>query len=508
MFLGVCLIGRNGLGGDLETIGVTELRGLDASLIGTGVPVAQPEALADGVSQFEIDPANVDEPESLFDWISTNGNFTVFPNSAGTDSPHADAVAANFFGPSQGVATGVGHVDNQEADYFFQYVVAAGVAVTDTVVNQSFAFFPTNVADQVQIDSNYDNYTADYGTLFSSAVNGLDSGVGPPGTAYNCVGVGAYGVGAVVTQGPTLDNGRSKPDIVAPGTETSFTTPYVSGAAAVLLQAAWRGDGGPDTAAAADWRTIKALLLTGALKPFDWAHTTNAPLDINYGAGVLNLFYSYEQLAAGRQTYSASGSVASGSAHPPVSTGTIASLLGWDFETITNPPGDDTVNHYVFKAAAAGTLTATLDWERPAAQTDINHLALFLYNATNGALQTCSVSAVDNVQHLYLPHLPAGTYDLEAIKYGGAQSLTPSEEYALAYQFYPLTAPALTITPGATNAVITWPSSPTVFVLQGTGSLATPALWTNVTAQEWITNGTVWVGLGEGGADGFYRLVR
>ena len=47
--------------------------------------------------------------------------------------------------------------------------------------------------------------------------------------------------------GPTLDNGRSKPDIVAPGTVISLTAPYVTGAAAVLVQAGARGDGGTNT---------------------------------------------------------------------------------------------------------------------------------------------------------------------------------------------------------------------------------------------------------------------
>jgi hypothetical protein len=499
-----------GQAGDLDTMGVTRLRALDSTLTGNGVVVAQPEALNSTNSpEFEVNPAVAGEPQSFFTWISTNGAATVFPNSLGTESPHADSVGLSLFGASQGVAPGVAHDYNYEADYFYAVIVVDDLAIVANVVNQSFAFFDS-LSDQPSVNSTYDSYIAGHGNVFCSAVNGLNYGVGPPGTAYNCIGVAAYGVGAVVLSGPTADNGRSKPDLVAPGQAVSFTTPYVTGAASVLLQAAARGDGGPDIFIADDRRTVKALLLNGALKPFDWTHTTNAPLDTRYGAGVLNLFYAYEQLAAGQKTYTAENNVAAGGAHPPISSGaTIGSLLGWDFQSITNLPLEDTVNHYLFNVPSNSTLTATLVWERQAGMTNINNLALFLYNATNSALLACSVSAVDNVQHLYLPQLPPGTYDLEAIKYGGpSQSVTPSETYALAFDFFAISAPALSAVPAGPNTVLTWPASPTVFVLQQTSALTPPVSWSNVTAQEWITNNTVWVSVNSSGAAGFYRLAR
>lgn len=494
---------------DLRTMDVTTLRSLDPTLIGTGVPVAQPEALEDGISQFEANPAAVGLTAGFFQWISTNGAFNYFPNPAGSESTHADDVALFFFGANQGVAPGVEHDDNYEADYFFADVIVSNAAITDSVVNQSFAFFTTDLADQAYCDTNYDNYVAAYGTIFGSPVNGLNNRVGPPGTAYNSIGVGAYGVGAVVTTGPTLDNGRSKPDLVAPGQETSFTTPYVSGAAAVLLQAAARGDGGTNVAVASDRRTVKALLLDGALKPYDWSNATNQPLDVNYGAGVLDLYYSYEQLAGGEHAYSATNSEDAGGVHPPLSANPISALQGWDFETITNGAQMDEVNHYVFAPSAASTFTSTLVWERHANQNSINQLALFLYNATNQTLVTCSVSPVDNVQQLYVPHLPPGTYDLEVIKLGGAGAeVSADEQYALAWNIVPLTFPPLSLSSTASGAALTWPSSPTVFILQGAPSLPATGLWTNVTAPQWITNGTVYVNLGTSGSAGFYRLVR
>jgi hypothetical protein len=470
--------------------------------------VAQPEALDNAIA-FEINPGSVGELQSFFNWISTNGNFTVFPNIAGTESGHADFVGECLFGASQGVAPGIAHVDNFEADYFYQFVVVDGTNISDTVANQSFTF-GVEPPNQQPIDSAYDDYTASNGVIFCSATVGIGPSPGAPGTAYNCIGTGAYGADADPIVGPTLDNGRSKPDIVAPGVEVSFTTPYVTGAAAVLVQAGARGDGGTNTVAAQDRRTVKALLLNGALKPFDWNHTTTAPLDTRYGAGVLNLYYSFQQLAAGQRGDTASGTVPSGGAHPPLSTDPSAPpLAGWDFDTITTTTNEDSVNHYIFDVGVNTTFTCTLVWERQAQEIAINNLALFLYNARSGALLSSSVSSVDNVQHLYLPYLAPGDYDLEVIKYGSpSQSVTPSETYALAFQFFPIFQPSLTVTPGETNIVLTWPSSPTQFILQQSASLAPPASWSNVSAVEWITNSTVWVSLNASNTANFFRLAR
>ena len=258
---------------------------------------------------------------------------------------------------------------------------------------------------------------------------------------------------------------------MGPGTETSFTIPYVAGAAVVLLQAAAAGDGGTDTADAGNIQTIKALLLNGALKPYNWIHSTNAPLDPRYGAGVLNLYYSYAQLAGGKQSYVSQNKISSGAAHPPISSGqAISSLAGWDFETLPANTSQDTVSHYLFDVSSNTTLTATLVWERHAGDTNINKQALFLYSASNGALVTSSVSLVDNVQHVYVPFLAPGTYDLEVVTYARAAV----ETYALAYQYYGIVPPWLSAATSATNAVITWPSSPTVYTLQQSASLSSP----------------------------------
>ena len=371
---------------NLDTIGVTLLRTVTTNLNGTGVRVAQPEGGDGAAANWEVNPGAVSQPVGLFTYISSSGSTNNFPNSLGSESGHADAVAGNFYGMSSGVATNVTHMDNYDADYFYNSIIAATFPpnINDPVVNQSFIFcqpdfshFP--VSTEQDIDSQYDDYAAQYKTLFvSGAGNGGPTNqarIYPSATCYNGIGVAAYGGSSCI--GPTLDNGRAKPDITAPAGVTSFSTPQVAGAAAVLIQAGLRGDGGSDTNSAFDIRTIKALLLNGAVKPADWTNVVPSPLDTRYGAGVLNVFNSYEQLAGGKHGFIVSTSVTSGSTHPPTgATGTESMLSGWDFNAIASTSGGifssatDGVNHYYFNATngannAAFTATITLVWNRP-----------------------------------------------------------------------------------------------------------------------------------------------
>jgi len=459
----------------LDTIGVTLLRTVTTNVNGTGIRVAQPEAFDLYTTNWEVNPnsSQVEHPVSLFTYTSSLGSVSSYPNSINTESGHADGVAEFFYGMPDGVATNVVHVDNYDANYFFNSIVAAHTPpnINDRVVNQSFTFGNVATNTQVLLDTNYDNYAARYNTLFISGANNSGS-VSPPATCYNGLGVGAYGGSS--SFGPTLDNGRAKPDITAPAGETSFSTPQVAGAAAVLVQAGARGDGGSPTNAATDIRTVKALLMNGAVKPAGWINQAPSPLDTNYGAGVLNVFNSYKQLAGGRHVYIASTSVSTGSPHPPTgATGTIGVLSGWDFNTNTSSASADNVYHYYFNVTnvlsnAAFTATATLVWNRQRNQTSINDLNLFLYNAANSNLVAASTSVVDNVEHIFLPNLAQGRYDLQVWKAGGS-FVSASETYALAFDFTPPF-----IAQAGTRVALAWPA---VFGVETT---------TNLVAANWI----------------------
>jgi hypothetical protein len=515
---------------DLGTIGVTLLRTVTTNLNGTGVRVAQPEAYNGdngSTNAWEVNPTNVAQPVALFTYISGLGTSTSFPNSVGDWSSHADAVGNNFYGLSNGVATNVAHVDNYDANYFVKisvvvvgpstnYIVALpSTDINDRVVNQSFiaGSVPSQVpvAEQQAIDSAYDNYAAQYNTLFVSGA-GNGGSVCPPSTCYNGIGVGAY-LGGTST-GPTLDNGRAKPDITVGGTPadlTSFSTPFVSGAAAVLIQAGLRGDGGSDTNSAADIRTVKALLLNGAVKPADWTNHPPSPLDPVYGAGVLNVFNSYEQLAGGKHGYIVSTTVSTGGAHPPTgATGTVGVLSGWDFNTNTSGVFNDAVNHYYFNVTngasnATFTATLTLVWNRQQNQTAINDLNLFLFNCANSNLVACSTSRVDNVEHIFAPQLPPGRYDLQVWKAGGFGIVSAAEPYALAWEFF---STSLNVSQSGANISVSWPIYPDGFVLQTATNLVPPVAWSTNNPAPFVTNNQNVVLLNATNASEFFRLQR
>jgi hypothetical protein len=449
--------------GDLDIIGLTQLLNLNPTLTGAGVSVAQPETDINGTDteSFAVNPAAVGQPASLFTYTDDNGNVsnTFDPTEV---SGHANNVAQYFYGVGTGVAPGVAHVDSMSADYFTSTIVTNLVPISDAVVNQSFLEdeldgSPLTVADQQLSDTQYDNYVALYGTIIVSGVGNGGAYPNPnaPSTAYNVISVGASPGPSSV--GPTIDNGRSKPDITAPAGETSYSTPLVAGCAAILVQAGTAGDGGdsPQTEAdAVDFRTVEALLLNGADKQsVTFNRTPTAPLDPTNGAGMVNVYNSYLQLAAGNfPAGSVDNTAAVGAAHPPDTSGpVIQSLLGWDFATITSSANTDAYANYLFQppvGVSSYTATATLVWERQfnantATPIGINTLDLFLYDLTKNTLIDESVSTVDNLQDVYDLNLaPGDLYDLQVLKNGGTPGITPgvvsdSETYALAFDFAP-----------------------------------------------------------------------
>ncbi len=497
---------------NLDTIGVTLLRTMTTNLNGAGIRAGQPEAGYGTATNWEVNPgaSGVGLPTNLFTYyysaspyrtVSTANTFT---NSLGLESGHADTVAANFYGLSGGVATNIPLVDNYEANTFINYYVNGSRFISDRVVNQSFII---STSSQSAYDQIYDNYAARYNTLFVSGI-GNGGPVYPPATCYNGLGVAAYGGSSSI--GPTPDNGRCKPDITAPADVTSFSTPQVAGAVAVLLQAGMRGDGGNDIGATTNNRTVKALLLNGAIKPADWTNGPATPLDARYGAGVLNVFNAYEQLAGQKQTNLVLGSVSTNAPHPPTgAANTIAALSGWSFTNLTSGPSLDAVAHYYFNVTnglgqAAFTTTATLVWNRQQNQTSINKLQLFLYNAANSNLIALSTSAVDNVQHLFVPVLPPGRYDLQVLKKGGAY-VSASETYALAYEFFSMSLAAAWSGP---NPVLQWPVYPAGFLLESATNLTPPAQWSTNHPAPLVTNRQNYVVLNVTNGSQFFRLRR
>lgn len=427
-----------------DDIGLYELRAREASLTGAGVEVGQVEAEFSG--NWQTDPANVGLVSTIFTYYDTT---TAYPLGASynssLESGHANTVGGRFFAvPSgtdgkDGVAPGVSAIDVFNANYFYNTLMVLGTNVNLPVINQSFVFNDTISG----VDQNYDNYAANFNTLF---INGINTNVSPstipsPASSYNGIAVGA--VDRAVT--PLSDN-RSKPDIVAPGsTASSFTTPLVAGAAAILVQSALLEDAGSDTASdASDMRTIKSLLLNSATKPSGWSHTSTRPLDTINGAGILEVNRAQLQLASGQYSETVNDTLtSSGASHlPPTGiTDNVGFRTGWNLSTVTNQrvtgQWRDATDHYFFECSSSDAstfnLTATLVWNRNPNRANINNLDLFLYRE-DGTFIASSVSTVDNVEHLYELDLPPGRYVLQVYKPEDGRDST-SETYALAFNF-------------------------------------------------------------------------
>jgi hypothetical protein len=369
------------------------------------------------------------------------------------------------------------------------------------VVNQSFIL---NLGDSV--DAIYDAYAAQYNVLFVSGMNNIPDAPHSPGTCYNGIGVGRFATNVVSSVGPTSD-GRAKPDIVAPNPyATSYSTPVVAGAAALLLQAGAASDGGTNTASIATNSTvIKALLLNGAVKMTNWTNGFRRPLDARFGSGVLNVYNSDLQLRGGRRTATATNDVNVIAPHPPTSdTNNIVSLRGWDSSPLQSAAASNRIAHYYFNLPTNGgafSATATLVWKlNPPAP--LSNFDLFLYETASNTLVTCSTSSVDNVEHIFVPKLPAGRYDLQVLK----NAVSPlSENYALAFDFTPV---KLSIARSGTNVIVSWPASPAGFALQAAPSLSAPITWQDVLTGSVLSNVMNTVTLPSASSMQFFRLFR
>ncbi len=246
---------------------------------------------------------------------------------------------------------------------------------------------------------------------------------GPPSTAYNILSVGATGgTGAFVSEdysqiapfssrGPTTD-GRSKPDIVAPGSllelptlggawvetsGTSFAAPIVAGGAALLI------DMGRTLGLDVDAKVIKSVLLNSADKLAGWSNSAIAPLDPNFGAGQMNLESAYYQYAAGKQ---GAGSVPA---------------IGWDHAQLL---GSTSKTYEIGGTVLGGSMiSATLTWNREVAtsvenietaiyaSSPLENLELFLFDQNDLLTPVAnSMSPIDNVEHLFLAAPKTGNY--------------------------------------------------------------------------------------------------
>ena len=426
----------------LGTVGIYALREIDPTLTGNGVRVgviARSLTYLDNSSLNDYQP-NVDhrcfshlDYELLDDHLLTP-----------TLSSHSTAVCSILFGEDANAYT-----DEIGA---FEYLGAIPRAHASVYELQHFlkkgAIDSISDLDVITISWGWD--IEDWWTRFFEALaehsgipvvasigNGENAFHRPlyPGASSNVIGVGV--VDSVVTEdlqttmtyfglakpehsscGPT-DDGRSKPDLVAPGNclvagiedvnaykltgnWSSFAAPVVSGVVGMLIQKAGQD---PNLALVVSPQggdlVIKALLMTSATKLPYWhkgdlgkEDDQRVPLDNIQGAGMVNAVGAYQDLIAGRQE-----------------PGTVTSR-GWDLNLLdTEIPA----RIYEFDVNDPNqTITATVTWHRhyeasgefsrlDDRSTDLRLELWAVDPGQTGAdvLVDVSDSQVDNIEHIH-----------------------------------------------------------------------------------------------------------
>ncbi len=313
---------------------------------------------------------------------------------AGLYTTHATTVGTAFYGNSTSIAPGTTTISVYSAD---DWVVAGFLRSAGSTPGQPL-FSAARVGNHSWIGA-FPTFDADVlerldwviGRDELVSVVGLNNG--DPNQpllcgAYNVISVGrtdgVHGRGT-----PAVDSiytaGRVRPDLVAPAATTSDATPRVAAAASLLVQTGHANAGlstdpfsqlvvnraGSTLGTvrnAERSEVIKAALMAGALRTtantsapniadYRLAPANQAPngLDVRFGAGQLNIFNSYQIIAAGEQN----------SLEDLPGGGGAVGAEGWDYDfrfggaAGTN---NSTATYYLPVPATNGTLSVALVW--------------------------------------------------------------------------------------------------------------------------------------------------
>lgn len=402
-----------------DDIGYTELKAeltaLDLSIPnGSGVSVLQVETLFGANSYYRPDANDSQYTTITFDYLGVT-------TPAGV-SNHSTRVGRYFYGNTMSLTPGITNVAIMAVDlgspmsdflghlglnspYFGnvsdQWVAPANLSAYK-VQNHAWVYTLSPTIANYEILNRLD-YMINRDNVLS--VVGVSNGSTPElllASSYNSLSVGlTTGAHAWAT------TGHQSPQIVAPNTEyaVSFSMGLVSSAGTLLVDAA--SSSHLNMPAAQNSVVLRAMLLAGATKSefANWSRASESrPLDNQFGAGELNIYNSYEILAAGQQT---------------ASTNSLVSKTGWAFDSISQGESD----YYYFDLTTISSLAVSLNWNveyAPIAgsysdmQELFSQLDLYLYSADeNFVLDSVylqrSISS-ENLEYLWLAELGPGRY--------------------------------------------------------------------------------------------------
>ncbi len=345
----------------------------------------------------------------------TGKTFTNGSGIASGISGHANSVATNFYGNTGSIANGISNITLYQADDWINnrlnFVSGADPVAQDfKVLNHSWIGNNANDAAMQNIVMRAD-YIVNRDNITIVAGTNNANGAIPDLLAhsFNVITVGL--TNGNHAYGPTrfYQAGRYKPDIVAPASATSFATPIVSAAAAILYQ---KGAGTDAT----NNQVIRAVLLAGATKeefastPNVWDQTANRRLDDQFGAGELNIYNSYHILEGGQFDGSIGPSINHIGDH------------GWDYKNSIAPASSVSYNIDIADGFQWRDFSVILAWNINVIDLDASaavfnpsailaDMNLDLLDASGTILFTSS-STLGNVEHLYLSSLLSGRYTM------------------------------------------------------------------------------------------------
>jgi hypothetical protein len=222
---------------------------------------------------------------------------------------------------------------------------------------------------------------------------------------------------------------------------TSFATPIVAAAAALLVDAA--KDQFPANPLATDGRVLKAILMNSADKTVGWTNNTSLvngvlvttqALDLNAGAGRVDAGAAYAQLT-------------NGTADLPGLGGGAVQPAGWDFGAVAAAPGSFTDYALTGSLLAGSRFSATLAWyangtldltDESGDYGSFFNLDLELFLETPGSpnmLIAESATLYDSSEQIYVSLPTSGSYVLRVVDEGALWNFTgdTSVDYGLAW---------------------------------------------------------------------------
>lgn len=415
-----------------DDVGFTRLQAIAGGDLPTthGNGFTQVEALESGANYMP------DTASAMF----TGKTFVNKTSTSAVTSNHANTVASFFYSTSSLLpGTAATTVDVYSADdWLGAGFLRAGTnnepAIESRAVqNHSWITTSGDTATSEEICQRLDFAIDRDGFICVAGENNGSSTTLPllMGQSYHTIVVGRTD-GLHSAGSTTIDGaGRIKPDLVAPGTATSYTTPVVGGAAGILHEKLRTS---PHSLSGADLpRTIKALLMASARKDrvANWDNTSTRPLDDVYGAGEVNIHNAYLVMQAGRVS---AGAIQHGQRAWAAESVSSSAAKSYFFTIPGGAPSVPLCAALVWHRVITDNLPGPANWG--SLSSSMVNLDLSLYSATGtsrGVLISQSASTLDNVEMIYQPQLAPGDYEL--VVSSDSATATP---YALAWHSLPV----------------------------------------------------------------------